>query len=184
MSSGLWYRTLVYLGLKEEPEGYDTLPEGGDDVAGAEGAPPPAPRRERVEHDRFDPVDDPELATSRSGKATTDSNVRSLRVAKGASERGVGRLVVVDIARFDEVEAVGSRYRTGQAVLFDVTAAKHAEARRVIDFVAGLTYALRGSMERVGSRAFLLVPDGIELPDHELERLRTLGYRVPAGSDR
>jgi cell division inhibitor SepF len=185
MSSGLWYRTLVYLGLKEEPEdGYVGVPERGHDTAGSEDAPPPAPRRERVTHERFDPVDDPELAPSRAARATADSNVRALRVAQSAPERGVARLVVVEIDRFDDVEAVGSRYRTGQAVLFDVTGAERSDARRVIDFVAGLTYALRGSMDRVGTRAFLLVPDGVDLPAHELERLRTLGYRIPTGSDR
>jgi cell division inhibitor SepF len=193
MSSGLWYRTLVYLGLKEEPEdGYDGVPAHGHEATESGIAPAPAPRREpapaprrerRVAHERFDPVDDPELAPSRAA-VTAESNVRALRVAQAAPERGVARLVVVDVDRFEDVEAVGSRYRTGQAVLFDVTGAERSDARRVIDFVAGLTYALRGSMDRVGTRAFLLVPDGVDLPAHELDRLRTLGYRVPTGSDR
>ncbi|WP_052667690.1 cell division protein SepF [Nitriliruptor alkaliphilus] len=189
MSSGLWYRTLVYLGLKEEPEeGYDDPPErvvGGDE-----------PRvRGEVTHQRFDPVGDPDVDEPRRrsrdddrGGAADDGreNVRPLRVADAASVRSHGgavRLAVVDVGRFEDVEEVGSRYRTGQPVLFDVSGADGAAARRVVDFVAGLTYALRGRMAKVGTRAFLLVPDGVELPDDEARRLTALGYRLPPRRD-
>lgn len=168
MSSGVWSRTLVYLGLKEEPEeGYD-LPER-DLVGSAEPTRPAG-----AAHARFDPVDDPDLAP---GRGETDaSNVRQLRVAAAAADV---RLAVVEVAVFEDVEHVGSRYRGGQPVLFDVSGADTVVARRVIDFVAGLTFALRGRMHRIGTRAFLLVPDGVALPPREAERLHTLGYRVP-----
>jgi cell division inhibitor SepF len=95
----------------------------------------------------------------------------------------VARAAVVEISSFDDVPAIGSRYRTGQAVLFDVSRASAAEARRVVDFVSGLTYALRGQLTKVGSRAFLLVPDGVHLPAEERRRLGDLGYRVSAGGE-
>lgn len=187
MSSGLWYRTLVYLGLKEEPEeGYDDLPErmggGGDDRGGPT-------------HRRFDPAGDPDLDRGRrpgdrdatwSRGDDERENVRPLRVADGGDNirplASPVRLAVVEVGRFEDVEEVGSRYRTGQPVLFDVAGADSAAARRVVDFVAGLTYALRGRMTKVGGRAFLLVPDGVELPPDEVRRLDALGYRLPAGS--
>lgn len=185
MSSGMWYRTLVYLGLKEEPEaGYDDLPErqvAADPVPGRAGG---SSRRVADEHARFDPVDDPDLRLHRGSPAEADdggSNVRQLRGATPAVAPADVRLAVVEIAAFDDVEQVGSRYRAGHPVLFDVSGADRAAARRVIDFVAGLTYASRGRMDRVGTRAFLLVPDGVVLPEHEEQRLSALGYRLPGG---
>lgn len=190
MSSGLWYRTLVYLGLKEEPEeGYDDLPERT--LNGDEGR-----AHGEVAHPRFENVGDPDLdharrSSSREGDARSPAedgreNVRPLRVADPGNVRplaGAVRLAVVEVGRFEDVEEVGSRYRTGQPVLFDVTGADGATARRVVDFVAGLTYGLRGRMSKVGTRAFLLVPDGVELPSDEVRRLSALGYRLPTGSD-
>ncbi|MEX1162005.1 MAG: cell division protein SepF [Nitriliruptor sp.] len=190
MSSGLWYRTLVYLGLKEEPEeGYDDLPERVTDTSRRGDAgyweQRPAPEPAAGGHERFDPVGDPDLDPDRPRSVGGDSNVRPLRVADAghARSRGGVRLAVVEVGRFDDVEQVGSRYRTGQPVLFDVSGADGATARRVVDFVSGLTYALRGRMTKVGTRAFLLVPDGVSLPDDEVRRLTTLGYRLPTGSD-
>jgi len=162
--SGIWYRTLVYLGLKEEPEeGYDELPErpvDADDVHG------PSPTRYESDDERA------VIRPLHQG----DVHVRAVPSV-------ISHVAVVEIGTFDDVEAVGARYRTGQAVLFDVSGADLATGRRVVDFVSGLTYASRGGLRKVGSRAFLLVPDGVELPDEEIRRLSTLGYRLSARSD-
>jgi cell division inhibitor SepF len=54
----------------------------------------------------------------------------------------------------------------------------------VVDFIAGLTYASHGKLTKVGRRAFLLVPDGVDLPADDQRRLSDLGYRVAsAGSE-
>lgn len=176
MSGGMWHRTLVYLGLKEEPEeGYDELPE------------------------RFVPVDDPhaEHAPARPGapapqrpaplaEEPAPGNVRAIHGdlrMRAVGDAPQARAAVVEIRHFDDVEEIGSRYRTGQPVLFDVGAAGADVARRVVDFVSGLTYASHGQLSKVGRRAFLLVPEGVDLPGDERRRLGDLGYRLPTGSD-
>jgi cell division inhibitor SepF len=175
-SNSLWHRTLIYLGLKEEPEeGYDELPERfvPEDDPHAEHAPtrprPSRPAPRAVEEDD----DEATVRPLRNG----DVHVRAVPSVP------VARAAVVELRGFDEVEAVGARYRTGQAVLFDLSGAPTTEARRVVDFVSGLTYASRGQLAKVGSRAFLLVPDGVHLPAEERRRLADLGYRMPSGSD-
>jgi cell division inhibitor SepF len=154
-----WNRTLVYLGLKEEPdEAYDEVvgsATGADERASGAG-----------------------LATERS---RGDVTVRQLRPSPGADEGASSasvRAAVVEIGDFEDVESVGARYRTGQPVVFDASTSDPSTARRVVDFVSGMTYVSRGSLSKVGSRAFLLVPDGVHLPDDERRRLAGLGYRV------
>lgn len=159
--SGMWHRTLIYLGLKEEPEeDYDEVPE----PVGASGP------------------DDAPLPGDDRG----DVRVRSLRPAPAAPEsppaREAARVAVVEILRFEDVEGVGARYRTGQPVVFDASGTDGATARRVLDFVSGMTYALHGQLDKVGAKAFLLVPDGTRVPDAELRRLSAQGYRMPTGS--
>lgn len=211
--SAMWNRTLVYLGLREEPEEmYDEAParfvpeddpyaqhapDRGDDrrhdlvveredglrerelaVSGAperRGRPEPT-RSARVRAARPDAV-----AVIEDGDDVED-NVRPLRSADRAA-RTVSRVAQVEVTTFEDVEAVGARYRTGQAVLFDLARATGGTPRRVVDFVAGLTYALRGELTKVGARAFLLVPEGVRVTAEERRRLSELGYRLPAGSE-
>lgn len=195
--SGIWNRTLVYLGLREEPEDvYDddhsqhfTL----EDDAGAQHAPPrPSDGHERSPVTSEPPPSRPAPGEARAARLArsvpdedVDSNVRPLHghdaASRGATART--RTSVIELSTFDEVEGVGARYRTGQPVLFDLSGADTATARRVVDFVSGMAYALRGEMTKVGSRAFLLTPSGASLSDEERRRLSGLGFRFPLGGD-
>jgi cell division inhibitor SepF len=164
-----WGRALVYLGLKEEPEDqvdWEVLeaadPGGRSSQVGA--AVRERPREQSRES--VAPVRHPEMPSS---------NVRSLRVP---SDPSGDRTAVVQVHRFDDVESIGSRYRQRQPVLFDVSGASGDVARRVVDFVSGLTYASRGRLAKVAPRVFLLVPDGAHITSDEQRRLSTLGYEV------
>lgn len=219
--SEMWNRTLVYLGLREEPEElYEEGParSAREDGPHAEHAPerPRSSRalvgaaagghaddgRSEVRASARDDADDERSrssgprsdrdggeATPNARSSSDDSNVRSLRTGEThvrAVERGstgASRVALVEVVAFEDVESIGSRFRTGQPVLFDIRAEDKADGQRVVDFVSGLTYAVRGRFTKVGSRAFLLVPDGVEIDDDEQRRLRGLGYRLPVAGD-
>lgn len=156
-----WSRTLVYLGLREEPEDavdWDALESAGSGL-------PPVTSPSNLSRAAAD--------RSASGRGEEPSNVRPIRSALDTSN---DRIAVVQVRVFDDVESIGSRYRVRQPVLFDVSACGRDVARRAVDFVSGLTYASRGSMRRVGPRAFLLVPESVTVPDSERGRLEQLGY--------
>jgi cell division inhibitor SepF len=127
--------------------------------------------------------------STRARQAGEDSNVRSLHTGDPhvrAIDQGTSRtarVALVEVHVFDDVESIGSRFRTGQPVLFEIRSEDRAGAQRVVDFVSGLTYASRGRLTKVGSRVFLLVPDGVELSHDEQRRLRGLGYRLPMATD-
>lgn len=223
----MWRKTLVYLGLVEEPDEYDEMPErfeeqaraarpamhdstGPIDVVRPEGAPEPGRRptadepRLRPVHDLTEPVSLADEGrprgrgeqrerrrgatpregrrAARAGGAGEDDNVRELRGEEGrggAMPAGLGRRVAVLAVTDYESGAreVGQRYRQSVPVVFDLTDAPSSDRRRVLDFVAGVTFALHGEMLKVGPRSFLIVPSGGEVSDAEWERLAGLGYR-------
>ena len=50
------------------------------------------------------------------------------------------------------------------------------DAKRVVDFAAGLTFGLRGSIERVATRVFLLTPVDTQIVNGEPAGRRTGGF--------
>jgi cell division inhibitor SepF len=162
----VWTRTLVYLGLREETEDavdWQVLEDAEPTVR-----PVASPQRSAA----APPARATTAATGSSGQV---SNVRPLRAGLDVSSE---RVAVVQVRVFDDVEAIGSRYRLRHPVLFDVSACSREVARRTVDFVSGLTYASRGTLRRTASRAFLLVPEGLDIPLDERRRLAQLGYDV------
>ena len=51
-----------------------------------------------------------------------------------------------------------------------------ADAKRVVDFAAGLIFGLRGSIERVANRVFLLTPADTEIVSGEAQPHGTDGF--------
>ncbi len=186
--SGMWNRTLVYLGLREEPDDiYDDVPEQfvPEDDPHARHAPVRPADTSTPSAARPAPGEVRAARQQARVEEADASNVRSLRGPEGyvRAVPATARTAIVEVTTFDDVEGVGARFRTGQPVLFDVSGAEATDARRVVDFVSGVTYALRGGMEKVGSRAFLITPEGVELGDDERARLAGLGFRLAAGGD-
>ncbi len=84
---------------------------------------------------------------------TTSSDVE---FATADTERR--RIVTVHPRSFSDALSVGEAFRNGLPVIMNLTDMDDSEARRIIDFAAGLTFGLQGEIERVTTRVFLLSP--------------------------
>ncbi|MBI9000853.1 cell division protein SepF [Corynebacterium sp. CCM 9185] len=78
-------------------------------------------------------------------------------------------IVPVRLVSFKQCTRVGEPFRAGDAVVIDLNAMDRDEARRVIDFAAGLVFALRGEMRKLSPLTFALIPDDVEVSIAELE---------------
>lgn len=73
-----------------------------------------------------------------------------------AADPATGKPATVSLTGFADAREVGELYRTGQAVILDMTELTDAEARRMVDFAAGLAFAVRGSIDKVTTKVFML----------------------------
>ncbi|MET3807033.1 cell division inhibitor SepF [Nakamurella sp. UYEF19] len=81
----------------------------------------------------------------------------------------------VKLTGFGEARIVGEKYRDGQSVILDMTGMSDADARRLVDFSAGLAFSLRGSIEKVAPKVFMLLPAEADIAGgaaHALEDAR------------
>ncbi|MGW6459951.1 cell division protein SepF [Streptomyces sp. NPDC055078] len=101
--------------------------------------------------------DDDEYA---EGTGTGDAWVTDpkVRVASDAAPEVGRRIATVSPTCFRDARGIGELFREGVPVIVNLTSLEPADAKRVVDFAAGLTFGLRGSIERVATRVFLLSP--------------------------
>jgi cell division inhibitor SepF len=84
----------------------------------------------------------------------------------GSEVGGLGqRIAAVRPRSFADTRVVGEYFRAGLPVIMNLTDLEHPEVKRSVDFACGLVFSLRGGIERVTSRVFLLMPDGFEIVD-------------------
>ena len=131
----------------ESDRGVDPSQTQDHHPAGREDSGAPAPRNGRAGRRSFssEPVTQGSLAMKADQRRDMDSST----AARPAS---------VKLTGFGEARIVGEKYRDGHSVILDMTDMSDADARRLVDFSAGLAFSLRGSIEKVAPKVFMLLP--------------------------
>ncbi|MQA14444.1 MAG: DUF552 domain-containing protein [Pseudonocardiaceae bacterium] len=83
----------------------------------------------------------------------------------------LGRIVTLHPRRYDEARPIGERYREGMPVIMNLTEMDDADAKRLVDFAAGLAFALRGSIDKVTTKVFLLSPANVDVSAEDRRRI-------------
>jgi cell division inhibitor SepF len=99
------------------------------------------------------------------------------RPATGAT--ALSRITTLQPRSYREARTIGERYRDGDPVIMNLTELDAADAKRLVDFAAGLAFALRGSIDKVTNRVFLLTPADVEV---SADDARMLAQRTVSGA--
>ena len=77
---------------------------------------------------------------------------------------------------YREARTIGEHFRDGVPVIINLTEMEEADARRLVDFAAGLAFGLRGNIERVTNRVFLLSPANVQVTAEDKAKIAEGGF--------
>ena len=77
---------------------------------------------------------------------------------------------------YDDVETVVRRVRTKQPVALIFVGVRTEVAKRVLDFSYGFACGLGASVREIGDRVFVVLPQGCEVTESDMAKLRADGY--------
>ena len=140
---------------------------------------------DRFEDDYYDDADN-----GRGG--LTGAGRHDLAPADGAhpspvanlSERRRPTAVVAELSRittlhprtYNEARTIGENFREGVPVIMNLSEMDDADAKRLVDFAAGLVFAVRGTIERVTNKVFLLSPPNVSVAAEDKQRIAEGGF--------
>ncbi len=162
--AGALRKTMVYLGLAEEDHYDDETYDEYDDHGG---------ERSTARHGSTASGH----GTSH-GAAVTSLPQRSLsRVVPSPAPSGeLQRITTIHPRTYNEAKTIGEAFREGTPVIMNLTDLDDADAKRLVDFAAGLVFGLHGAIERVTSKVFLLSPAHIEVVAEDKEPAPAPGF--------
>ena len=88
------------------------------------------------------------------------------------------RIVTLHPSSYNEARPIGERYREGNPVIMNLTAMQDRDAKRLVDFAAGLAFALRGSIDKVTNKVFLLSPPNVDVSAEDRRRIAEGGFFI------
>lgn len=109
-------------------------------------------------------------------RATAPGSPTLVLVADEAAQDQGTRIATVTPESFRDARGIGELFRDGVPVIVNLTSMESSDAKRVVDFAAGLTFGLRGSIERVATRVFLLTPADYKVVSGEARAHRNGGF--------
>ncbi|MEC4017945.1 cell division protein SepF [Streptomyces sp. H27-D2] len=198
--AGAMRKMAVYLGLVED-DGYDGPGFDPDD----EFEPEPEPDRGRRQHqpqseprpERDEPVRavhppaqrEPVSLGAESGRPARIAPVASITperhnleknapviMPKVVSEREPYRITTLHPRTYNEARTIGEHFREGTPVIMNLTEMDDTDAKRLVDFAAGLVFGLHGSIERVTQKVFLLSPANVDVTAEDKARIAEGGF--------
>ncbi|WP_026424552.1 cell division protein SepF [Actinokineospora inagensis] len=88
----------------------------------------------------------------------------------------LGRVITLHPRSYIEARTIGEHYRDGRPVIMNLTEMDDADAKRLVDFAAGLAFAMRGSMDKVTNKVFLISPPNVDPTAEDKRRLAEGGF--------
>ncbi|ARF72072.1 cell division protein SepF [Kitasatospora albolonga] len=202
--AGAMRKMAVYLGLVED-DGYDGRGFDPDDDFEPEPEPerrrhqpPHQVERERErERERDEPVRVVQPPAQREPVQLPAESARPARIApvasitperpnmeknapvimpKVVSEREPYRITTLHPRTYNEARTIGEHFREGTPVIMNLTEMDDTDAKRLVDFAAGLVFGLHGSIERVTQKVFLLSPANVDVTAEDKARIAEGGF--------
>ncbi len=192
--AGALRKTMVYLGLAEDeaynnaydvdsdfPDDYEEPRRSGENESRTESSRerdlssreihsrrehPRESARELINETSDEPAE-VELVEERRA-AVTPIKRHQTRVVQAAPSRGdLYRISTIHPRTYNEAKTIGEAFRAGTPVIMNLGDMDDADAKRLVDFAAGLVFGLHGTIERVTSKVFLLSPSDVEVAPAE-----------------
>lgn len=144
-----------------------------------------SPETSRYQTDRAGYVDskNPEDLSSEEGNSweplpiqSSYSGEAAVALSNQESSEELSRITTIHPRSYNDAKIIGESFRENIPVIMNVTDMGDNDAKRLIDFSAGLAFALNGHIERVTDKVFLLTPANLEVLGAE-------GVEVPVALD-
>ena len=167
--SGAMRKMGVYLGLLEDTGRYDeeyyAPAAGGEQVQDV-----PQPRSGATA-----------VSATTQGGVPTGATVASLAerrrpVTAAPVMTELSRITTLHPSTYNEARTIGENFREGIPVIMNLSEMDDADAKRLVDFAAGLVFAVHGSIERITNKVFLLSPPNVAIAAEDKQRMAENGF--------
>lgn len=131
---------------------------------------------ERLKEERdYEPEDEKESFDMSHERNENARNVVDFQSAASARENNTVtnmkmKVIVIEPKTFDDAQQVANNLREKKPVVINFEKTEADDAKRIIDFISGTTYALNGEIKKVGHNVFLCAPSNVNVSYTEEEK--------------
>lgn len=131
---------------------------------------------ERRGPQRLEPLQRSAGATLRVTHTATGRTGEENEMGQMFADGPLQKITTLRPTDYSEARTIGERFRDGSPVIMDLVEMSNDDAKRLVDFAAGLAFALRGSFDKVATKVFLLSPADIDVSPEDRRKIAETGF--------
>jgi cell division inhibitor SepF len=115
----------------------------------------------------------------RGERGGTVASIAERRPTSAPARRSIAelaRITTLHPRTYNDARAIGEYFRDSTPVIMNLTDMDDVDAKRLVDFAAGLVFGLRGSIDKITTKVFLLSPVNISVTAEEKARIAEGGF--------
>ena len=125
---------------------------------------------------RLEPLQRSTAAPLRAANTRPGSGGDQQELGRIFADGPLHKITTLRPADYSEARIIGERYRDGSPVIMDLVNMSNDDAMRLVDFAAGLAFALRGSFDKVATKVFLLSPADVDVTPEDRRKIAETGF--------
>lgn len=84
-------------------------------------------------------------------------------ISLSAVQQPTSKVVLCEPQSYDEVQGIADHLLNKRAVVINLQRVDHVQAKRIVDFLSGTVYAIKGDIQKLGMETFLCTPENVDV---------------------
>jgi len=111
--------------------------------------------------DEFEYVEEIDVNETSLAETNKHSNRNVVNLTK--IESSVSKVILYEPKSYNEVQEIADNLLNKRSVVINLQQVDRMQAKRIVDFLSGTVYAIKGDIQKLGVSTFLCTPDNVEV---------------------
>lgn len=78
-------------------------------------------------------------------------------------ESSVAKVILYEPKSYNEVQEIADNLLNNRSIVINLQQVDRQQAKRIVDFLSGTVYAIKGDIQKLGVSTFLCTPENVEV---------------------
>jgi len=111
--------------------------------------------------DEYEYVEEVEIGESNLPGLKQNGNKNVVNLTK--IESTVSKVILYEPKSYNEVQEIADNLLNKRSVVINLQQVDRLQAKRIVDFLSGTVYAVKGDIQKLGVSTFLCTPENVEV---------------------
>ena len=96
-------------------------------------------------------------------KSGNSDEYYDIKTEEAYSEEGGAKMILLEPRAYSEAQQIADHLKKRNTVVVNLKRVTSDQAKRIMDFLSGTIYAIKGNIQKIGSGIFLCTPNNINV---------------------